>query len=291
MDFDLRDWLLIIGPLFIIAILLHGYWRMRVNNSKLKMSLDKSFMSSPSDRPSEEEDIDMLRAELPNGGARVRTVPEQTKLDLDDEVPVLLEPVDGYDHGFDDNGPAISASRDGFPSPDDTEETAPATTGAVDEQAIDSADSEERAGVEDAPPPQGLPEFYVVLYVTALDAPFDGQVLLECLIEQDMQFGEMDIFHRHDSRGEPRFSLVNAVEPGTFDPGAMDALRTPAVSLFMRAHEQSDPVGVYDEMTDVARALALELGGEVKDESRSVLTPQTMEHCREKIRDYRLKYA
>ena len=43
MDFGLRDWLLILGPVFIAGILIHGYWRMRSNRSNLKMALDKSF--------------------------------------------------------------------------------------------------------------------------------------------------------------------------------------------------------------------------------------------------------
>ena len=50
MDFDLRDSLLIIGPLFIAAILLHGYWRMRRNSNQIKMSLDRNFMSEPGER-------------------------------------------------------------------------------------------------------------------------------------------------------------------------------------------------------------------------------------------------
>ncbi|MEX1237050.1 MAG: cell division protein ZipA C-terminal FtsZ-binding domain-containing protein, partial [Pseudomonadales bacterium] len=104
-----------------------------------------------------------------------------------------------------------------------------------------------------------------------------------------MQFGEMEIFHRME-QGESVFSLVNAVEPGTFDINQMGELQTPAVSLFMRAHEQDEPLRIYDEMIAVAQALAEELDGEVKDESRSVVTPQTIEHCREEIRDYQHRH-
>jgi cell division protein ZipA len=38
-------------------------------------------------------------------------------------------------------------------------------------------------------------------------------------------------------------------------------------------------------MLETAQAVARNLGGDVLDESRSVLTRQTMEHCRQKIRD------
>ncbi len=230
MDFDLRDSLLILGPIFIAAILLHGYWRMRSNNNKLKMSLDKSYMSAPGERLGADEDIDMLRAELPNGGARVRTIPEQTALDLNEDVPVLMEPVLDDEDG-------VSAAED-----------APLS--------VQSSEAAER------------PEFFAVVYVTSVGEPFEGQRLLECLVENDMQFGEMDIFHRHGSGEFTEFSLVNAVEPGTFDMNTINEMSTPAVSLFTRVHEQDDPVAVYDRMIDVAEALANELGGEVKDESR-----------------------
>ncbi len=260
MDFGLRDWLLLLGPVFIIGILLHGYWRMRMNRNSIKMELDKSFMSGPGERHGEDaDDFSMLKAELPNGGARVRRIPEQAKLDLEEDVPVLMESVD------------VSL---------------PSTEAASPDSDIDEA-------VEESPAVPGLsdaPEHFVVLYVTAIDELFAGQRLLEALVELDMQFGEMDIFHRFDEAGDPSFSLVNAVEPGTFDLGTMDSLETPAISLFMRTHERIDPVATFDAMIDVAQYLAEELFGEVKDQSRSVMTPQTIEHCREEIQAYVLRY-
>lgn len=261
MDFGLRDWLLVIGPIFVIAVLLHGYWRMRANRNTLKMSLDKRFMSRPGENVSPDDELSMLKAELPNGGARVRTIAEQRAMGLDEDVPVLMEPVEidraGSDHVDSLPGePAVS-------------------------QPIRATRNETRH--------RQRPEYFIVLYVTALHQPFNGQNLLESLVELDMQFGEMDIFHRME-HGESVFSLVNAVEPGTFDIGQMTELETPAVSLFMRAHELDEPLRIFDEMIAVAQSLAEELGGEVKDQSRSVVTSQTIEHCREEIRDYQHRH-
>ena len=61
--------------------------------------------------------------------------------------------------------------------------------------------------------------------------------------------------------------------------------------MFMRVHELRQPVVDLDEMLAVADAIALELGGEVRDETRSVMTPQTIEHCRESIREFQFKHA
>lgn len=280
MDFGLREWLLILGPLFIIIVLVHGYFRMRANRNTLKMKLDKSYLSKPgqSAEDVERDEIARLKAELPNGGARVRKVPEQANLDLKDDIPVLMEPVE---MGRREEEPAELELPD-IPisaKPDDEEPEAPPRPEPPVLDVRQPRETKEK------------PEHFVVLYVSALGEPFDGQALLEALVEQGMQFGEMDIFHRLDDDGQPMFSLVNAVEPGTFDIADMAVTATPAVSLFLRAHEVAEPLAAYNEMVEVARALADELGGEVKDSSRSVLTPQTIEHCREEIRAYQHRYS
>lgn len=261
MDLDLQTWLLILGPLLIVGILVHGYFRMRSRNT-LKMALDKRFLNK-GEQEDESPVEPMLRAELPNGGARVIDPPEQGNLDLAD-VPVLMDPVD-VDDAMVVAGP-----------------------GDRDADRVPATDSERPVVVD-----QGeRPERFVVLYVAAADGrKMTGQALLESLVEHEMRFGEMDIFHRLDESGQSLFSLVNAVEPGSFDLQAMDSLSTPAVSLFMRAHEVSDPVVVFDDMMNVARRIADDLGADVRDESRSAVTPQTTAHLRQELEDYQFRYG
>jgi cell division protein ZipA len=120
---------------------------------------------------------------------------------------------------------------------------------------------------------------------------FDGQTLLESIIELGLVYGEMSIFHRLDKNGRAEFSLANAVEPGTFDLTDMGKLQIVGVILFMRVHEVSDPIDVYDNMMDVAQKLCDEFGGKLQDESRSAMTSQTIEHCRQGIQDFQYKYS
>jgi len=95
MEFDVRDWLLVIGPVFIVGVLVHGYWRMRSNRNTLKMALDKTFLTDNGDVDDEDKhDLSFFKAELPNGGARLVSDPEQVALDLNEEVPVLMDPVE-----------------------------------------------------------------------------------------------------------------------------------------------------------------------------------------------------
>jgi len=288
MEFELRDWLLVLGPIFIVGVLVHGYWRMRTNRNTLKMALDKTFLSDTTDNGDEgKHDLSHFRAELPNGGARLVTEPEQVALALDEEVPVLMEPIE--------MGDAIVAERSvaarNAQTHSSRNKVKPVTKEPVKTLKADRdpalADSVATSTLR---PGTDCPERFVILYVAALHEPFAGQQLLECFLEQGMTFGEMDIFHRTSESGKIIFSSANAVAPGTFVVSEMHQISTPAISLFMRAHELPDPLSVYDQMVEVAQNLAMDLVGEVKDESRSVLTPQTIEHGRQSLVEFVHRY-
>ncbi len=320
MDFDLRQWLLILGPVFVAGVLVHGYFRMRAGQNEIRMKLDKSFVSKPGEEGEAVDDLNLLRAELPNGGARVIGMP-----DLDEDVPLLMESVElpsisAVDESVVSAQPKKKPAKPEQQSLDITAPKAPPaitddqpaasietpealTASAEDEPSAEKdtgsgasrkrAPAEARAEDEDAKAQSAVekPEKFVVMHVLALDDPFGGQALLELLLEAGMSFGEMDIFHRLDNANEPLFSLASAVEPGTFDLAAMDRFSTPGVTLFMRVHELEKPVDVLEEMLAVADAIARDLGGEVRDETRSVMTPQTIEHCRQSIREFQFKHS
>ena len=134
------------------------------------------------------------------------------------------------------------------------------------------------------------PEEVLIINVMAHKGEmFNGGDLLDIILKCGMRYGSMDIFHRHsDTKGEGAllFSMANMVKPGTFDLDAMDEFETPGVSLFMTLPINSDSMQSFDLMADTARAISETLGGELKDEQRSVMTRQTLEHCRQRIRDF-----
>jgi len=288
-DFDLRQWLLVLGPIVIAGVLVHGYVRMRSGQNQIKMKLDKSFVSQVGETDGV-DDLNLLRAELPNGGARVIVS------DPADEVPVLEETVDLPSSSAIDQVPAAE-SPDAQAAVDrhlPHESAASSTDQSLDEpiqqEAAKESLGEGRDGAEPVAVATDLPEMFIVVHVLALGESFPGQALLEILMEAGMTFGSMDIFHRQ-AGSEVQFSLANAVEPGTFDVTSMNNFTTPGVTLFMRVHELGDPVRALDDMLVVADAIALELGGEVRDETRSVMTPQTIEHCRQSIREFQFKHS
>ncbi|HEY8942395.1 MAG TPA: cell division protein ZipA, partial [Cellvibrio sp.] len=134
------------------------------------------------------------------------------------------------------------------------------------------------------------PEEVLIINVMAHKGEMlNGADLLDVILQCGMRYGSMDIFHRYsDAKGEGAllFSMANMVKPGTFDLDAMDEFETPGVSLFMTLPIDADSMQSFDLMVDTAQAIAEGLNGELKDEQRSAMTRQTLEHCRQRIRDF-----
>lgn len=121
---------------------------------------------------------------------------------------------------------------------------------------------------------------------------YQGKALQTLLEACGMEFGDLGIYHRHeepDTRSPVQFSVASAVAPGTLRPEEIDALETPGVSFFMSLPGPREPVQAFDYMLETAQTLARNLGGELRDENHSVMTTQTIEHCRQRIREFERK--
>ncbi|UHQ55996.1 MULTISPECIES: cell division protein ZipA [Microbulbifer] len=123
---------------------------------------------------------------------------------------------------------------------------------------------------------------------------FEGNDLLRALMAVNMRFGDMDIFHYHlggSDDGPVIFSLANMVVPGVFDLGRMEEFATPGVSLFLALPIDGEAIKAFELMLSVSREIAEQLGGELKDENRSVFTAQTAEHYRQRVMEYQRRRA
>ena len=99
----------------------------------------------------------------------------------------------------------------------------------------------------------------------------------------------MHIFHRHrdvDGREQLEFSVANAVEPGTFDIDTMEDEQFAGITFFMKLPGPRDPLASLERMLTAGRRLAEGMNGDLKDEQHSVLTPQTMEHLRQRVQEF-----
>lgn len=151
--------------------------------------------------------------------------------------------------------------------------------------ADDDADVSHDTEVADQGPSEVL-----ILYVLLPEGQeINGAMLLPSLLTLGFKYGEMNIFHRHqDSAGSGGilFSLANMFNPGTFDLEEMDKLQTRGLSLFMTLPGPGEALQSFNLMHSAARKLSDEFGGQVLDNTRSVLTVQTTRHYVEKIREF-----
>jgi cell division protein ZipA len=156
------------------------------------------------------------------------------------------------------------------------------------QEAIELAAVEERS--------RNIPvvEQVISILVTANDSQgFYGPQLLKLVEACGLVYGEMDIFHRFEDGlrlGKNQFSMANMMEPGTFDLTQMDNLHAPGVVFFLGLPTAQNSMQAFDYMLETAQCLAANLGGEVLDEQRSVMRPQTIEHCRQQIREFERRH-
>ena len=239
MEFDLRQWLLIIGPLLVLGVILHGYYRMRVSSNDLKMNLDKSFLNREY-MYEEDEERELASTELPNGGARV-----------------------------------IGESS----APNELAEMGHKRDSRTEEMSQEYNSSKDAEDIRDI----------IVLNVLTDSERIKGQELLEFLMENEMSYGEMEIFHKLDNQGEVLFSLANAIEPGTFDLSDIEEFEIQGVTLFMQIDGANQAERIFDDMLELAHKISGKFSSQIFDGTRSALTQQTIGHIRQNIREMKFK--
>ena len=279
MDFGSREILITLGVLVVLGIILDGLRRIRSGREGI-------LRSSIRKQPIFEDDFEERSSELPSGGARVvgyrdektadqvnheiRNAAEQEMYNVTrafrelEQVPLGLEEVGLEDTGVEKSGVEDAGAR---------------TAGNQLGKATNSNATQEADTLET-----------VVLHLMSpVDTLFSGKVLQQVLSSEGLHLSEQGIFHRHrlkNGSGPVRFSLANAINPGTFDGDTMDNFSSPGLTFFMVLEQTDEPLEVFDEMIVSVQTIAKTLNGELKDEQRSTLTSQTIAHCRQQVVDY-----
>ncbi|ALP53491.1 hypothetical protein Tel_10235 [Candidatus Tenderia electrophaga] len=136
------------------------------------------------------------------------------------------------------------------------------------------------------------PDKVIILNVMAPPGQhFIGPALIEMIERSGLRYGpDMQIF-QYIENDAPLFGLVNMVKPGVFDLDDLEQLSTPGVSLFIQMpNDTASGLAAFDTMLIVAQQLAQKLGGELRDETRSVLTHSAVDHIRQQIAEYDCKW-
>ncbi|SDM06864.1 cell division protein ZipA [Franzmannia pantelleriensis] len=137
-------------------------------------------------------------------------------------------------------------------------------------------------------------EVIVISVMSRDEEGFSGSALLDLMLACGLRYSsEMGIFNRfetEDSESELQFSMVNVVKPGTFPLDAMDEFRTPGVTLLMPLPGALDSAAAFEAMVETAMVIVRHLGGELKDENRSVMTAQTVEFARQRVQEFERRH-
>ncbi|TNC82932.1 MAG: cell division protein ZipA [Oleiphilus sp.] len=293
---DFRDWLIIVGIVIILGILADGYRRMRLarmDSLKMSRNMGAGIENSPLD--------DDFNPELPGGGARV--VASGTE-DVESEFPesepehqLSASPDIEVDEPVQAEMPLSADSEDRVNSGGGRPDRPVVAKASVKKPGGDKPSAAKASGTNSVAQPEaqdnaGDREVIVINVDAKADQIFLGADIKKLLEACGMEHGDMSIFHRHEENdllSPIQFSVANAVEPGYFDPSKMEQLVTPGVSFFMSLPGPKDYMKAFDYMLETAQCFASNLGGDLSDERRSVLTKQTIEHFRHRVREFERK--
>ena len=294
MDFGSREILISLGVLVLLGIILDGLRRMRSGREGI-------LRSSIRKQPIFEDDFEERSSELPTGGARVVGYrDEETAEQVNDEIRTAAEQemykvtrafreLEQVPLGLEEADPEAASLVKVDPKAVDLEAAAGKNSALADTDARAADSQSGKAAKSNGAPAADTLETVVLHLMSPPDTLFAGKVLEKVLSSEGLHLSEQGIFHRHrlkNGSGPVRFSLANAINPGTFDADAMDSFSSPGLTFFMVLGQTDEPLAVFDEMIVSAQVIAKTLNGELKDEQRSTLTSQTIAHCRQQVVDF-----
>jgi len=141
--------------------------------------------------------------------------------------------------------------------------------------------------------PAGEQLFIPVTINGHLGRRFTGEAIMHATTEAGLYLGDDGVYRYdvEDAQGykQTLLGLANIMEPGTFDAGNMRTFDTPGLVLYLHLPGPLEAREAFAKLIETGRKLTDLLEGEFCDETRSVLTNQTIGHLKEKVEAYRFK--
>ena len=301
---ELRLVLILVGALAIAALLFHGLWTSRKEtNSKFGKKVDIDFDSDVDD----EEVVPMRgfdQAKEETNTPKERKEPAFTR----EEPAFSQDPLFDFEHkdniveepiGVIKEQPTVDLTEkhDDLPVKEERiiiEEEPVISFSAIDDVVVEQEEKpqpkpyvEEPIIVETPivepvkevePEPE---EDVIVINVHGMGTErFNGNRLFNSLEQNGLVFGDMGIYHRHSDlsgSGKVLFSVANMVSPGHFQVPEGEEFSTPGISFFLPLPCFGDAEHNFKLMLQTAQLVSSELGGNVLDEKRAMLTPNKID--------------
>ncbi|WP_260259131.1 cell division protein ZipA [Vibrio intestinalis] len=291
---ELRIVLIGVGALAIVALLFHGLWTSKKEGKSkfgdkplgtLDVDNDEVFDRSSERGFAPEDDFEIIRKER--------------------KEPEFVEPEITSDPLIDDyQEPGSKAATD--KSDEVEEEIEIPSFSSLDEPEVQpevvSADTtiaelEQTDSVEAATPvveEEAEPELEVIVLNVHCsgDEAFVGTKLFDSMQQNGLLYGEMDIFHRHadlSGTGKVLFSVANMMQPGTLKHDDPAEFSTKGISFFMTLPCFGDAEQNFKLMLKTAQQIADDLGANVLDDARNLMTPNRLDAYRAQIQQFKAK--
>ncbi|MDA0146910.1 cell division protein ZipA [Vibrio sp. LaRot3] len=292
---ELRIVLIGVGALAIVALLFHGLWTSKKEGKSkfgdkplgtLDVDNDEVFDRSSERGFAPEDDFEIIRKE--------RKEPEFVEPEITSD-PLIDDYQEPSSQAPAEKNDEVEEEIDipSFSSLDEPE--AP-----LDEISVNStiAEIEQADSVEATAPvveePDSEPELEVIVlnvHCSGEDA-FIGTKLFDSMQQNGLLYGEMDIFHRHadlSGTGKVLFSVANMMQPGTLKHDDPAEFTTKGISFFMTLPCFGDAEQNFKLMLKTAQQIADDLGANVLDDARNLMTPNRLDAYRAQIQQFKAK--
>ncbi|MDN3682113.1 cell division protein ZipA [Vibrio tapetis subsp. quintayensis] len=303
---ELRLVLIIVGLLAIGALLFHGLWTSKKEGkgkfgSKPLGKLtetddDKDYSAQRAFAP--EDDFEIIKKErkepefgAPAGSEPLDFDPLVNQDPLEDVMPSISTSDDVLDNPSSKNSVELDIEHPISREPSLNPASSPDTGSSEASETLDVLDSTESPELATSEDEVKEPEMEVIVlnvHCTG-DEPFIGTALFDSMLENGLKYGEMDIFHRHadlSGTGKILFSVANMMQPGTLAHDDPATFTTKGISFFMTLPCYGEAEQNFKVMLRTAQQIADDLGAQVLDETRVILTPNKIDAYRKQVRDF-----
>lgn len=301
---ELRFVLIIVGALAIAALLFHGLWTSRKDGkskfgnkplSKIQSedgddttpasmrgffnNVEEDVEKKPRKEPAFSFDIPASKNVKPTKARAIDPLIDS----YDDDVRVQADitrfsPVDEDDHEV------------AFETLPERRDVTPRYHGS---NSVDDIDTNMQTEDVEAEEDDSF-EVIVLNVHCATSEPFVGTKLFDSMKQNGLLYGEMDIFHRHSDlsgTGKVLFSVANMMQPGTLKHDDPDEFTTKGISFFMTLPCYGDSEQNFKMMLRTAQQIADDMGGNVLDEKRNLMTPDRLAQYRRQIKEFKARNA
>ncbi len=304
---ELRFVLIVVGALAIAALLFHGLWtskkegKAKFGNKPLgKLDVDQEEKEPQEQErdfaPAPEDDFEIIRKDRkePDFGMESSFDNKFASDPLIDDVLDVKE----KEHKEEPEIPAFAATKaEQEPEPEIVEPVQATFEEEIIEPVFEAPEAVEPeidvapVVVEQPEEPKPEPEMQVIVLNVhcAGDEPFIGTKLFDSMQQNGLIYGEMNIFHRHvdlSGNGKVLFSVANMMQPGTLEHGDPAEFSTKGISFFMTLPCYGEADQNFNLMLRIAQQIADDMGGNVLDDQRNLMTPDRLASYRRQIVEF-----